>query len=336
MIRLLLVWIIVILTPFSAAVAQNRDVYTVRGIPVDEQAASVIEARQAAFAKAKQMGARKMIERITLPEDRAEAGGIIVTPDLAEILAAAVDVEEEVAGAGRYRGKLAVVFNPANVRGFLEQNKILYNDQQAPLAIVMPLARSDQEFAWNAAWPDQSQGQLAPTVTSRASGFDVGVEWEDVNVEVALNGAKRAVLAELVGYPGAYRVNVSSVTPAGREDLATTARVGTLKDAVQATGDLLDTAWKRSSVIRDDTRTLVEATVLYTSLAEWNTLRGALARSPLVSDFQTQAVSRDGAVVDFVFAGDGQRLLSDLGNRGVAISLEPIGWVMTSAVSTVR
>ena len=336
MIRVLLIWVLVTVAPVTLASAQSRDVYTVSGIPVDEQAATVIEARQAAFAGAKLVGARMLINRITLPEDRAAAGGIDITLEMAELLAAAVDVEEEVAGAGRYRGKLAVVFNPANVRAFLEQNEVFYNDQPAPLAVVIPVARSDQDFAWSAAWPDRSAGHLAPTVTSRASGYDMSVQWEDVNVEVALNGAKRAVLAEIVGYPGAYRVNVASVTPAGVEELGTTARVGTMKEAVNATGELLDTAWKRSTVIRDETRTLVEATVRYTSLAEWNTLRGALARSPLVSEFQTRAVSRDGAVVAFVFAGDGQRLLSDLGNRGVAINLEPIGWVMSSAVSSVR
>ena len=65
-----------------------------------------------------------------------------------------------------------------------------------------------------------------------------------------------------------------------------------------------------------------------------NTLRGALARSPLVSDFRTTAVARDGALVSFAFVGDTQRLQGDLLQRGVALSDEPdAGWVLRSAVS---
>jgi hypothetical protein len=86
---------------------------------------------------------------------------------------------------------------------------------------------------------------------------------------------------------------------------------------------LLEENWKRASIIRGGDRTQAKATVRYTSLAEWNTLRGALARSPLVSDFRTTAVARDGAVVTFAYLGDPQRLQNDLLQRGVALGDEP-------------
>jgi hypothetical protein len=57
-----------------------------------------------------------------------------------------------------------------------------------------------------------------------------------------------------------------------------------------------------------------------------------LARSPLVSDFRTTAVARDGAVVTFAYLGDPQRLQNDLLQRGVALGDEPrAGWVLRSA-----
>lgn len=336
MIRLLLVLAFAAVTPITVAGAQSRDVYTVRGIAFDERASTVIEAQQKAFAAAKYAGAQRMIARITLPEDLAAADGFFIDPAAAQLLAAAVDVEEETAGAGRYRGSLAVVFNPANVRAFLEQNRIAYTDQPAPMAVVIPVAGGSMESAWNLAWDDASVGHLAPTVTSRSIGYFSGVEWNDIRGDAALYGAQRGVVAQLRGAPGAYRVDVSSVTPSGVRTLGTTPRSATLEGAVEATGALLDTAWKRSSVVRETSRTLIESTVLFTSLAEWNTLRIALAQSPLVSDFQTKAVSIDGAVVAFVFAGDGQRLTSDLRDRGVLIRMETIGWVMTSAITSRR
>lgn len=336
MIRILLVMIVAGLAPLLLADAQSRDVYTVRGINVDETAASVIEARQDAFAAAKLAGAIELIERITLPQDRVDVPELVMTRELADLLAAAVDVEEEVAGAGRYRGRLAVVFNPANVRAVLENSGVPYTDQPAPKAVIIPIASSSIESVWNNVWGDSSVGHLAPTVTSRSFGYTADSDWVDIAGDVALYQAERGVIAELLGGAGNYRVAVSIVTPSGVQQVGTTARVGRLEDAVWVTGDLLDDVWKESSVIRDTRRTLIEATVLYTSLAEWNTLRSALARSPLVSDFQTKAVSTDGAVVAFVFAGDGKRLTLDLRDRGVIIQSDPIGWVMSSAVNSVR
>lgn len=78
----------------------------------------------------------------------------------------------------------------------------------------------------------------------------------------------------------------------------------------------------------------VDASVRYTSLAEWNTLRGALARSPLVSDFRTKAVAREGALVSFAYAGDENRLRSDLVQRGVSLSQEDGKLTLRSAVTT--
>lgn len=336
MIRVLLVLILAGLAPYSIASAQSRDLYTVRGIEVDETAPGVIEAREAAFSTARLLGAKEMLERITLPEDRIKVLSVELTEETANLLAVAVDVEEEVAGAGRYRGRLSVVFNPANVRAFLDTNDIPYTDQPAPLAVVFPVASFAREAAWNSAWGDNSVGHLAPTVTSRSFGITAESLWEDVSADIALYGGRRGVIAELIGAPGSFRVTVSTITPSGVDELGTTARVGSMNEAVLVTNDLLDDVWKEGSVIRDSTRTLIEATVSYTSLAEWNTLRGALARSPLVSDFQTKAVSRDGAVVAFVFAGNGERLVSDLRNRGVEIQAEDIGWVLSSAISPVR
>ncbi|MEQ3747514.1 MAG: DUF2066 domain-containing protein [Henriciella sp.] len=333
MIRIFLLAVIISLGFASTATAQSRDVYTVRGITVDERAGSVIEAQQRAFASAKYAGAKRLIERITLPEDRAASTGFVLDQAMADLLAAAVDVEEETAGAGRYRGRLAVVFNPTNVRRALSAAGIPYTDRQGPKAVLIPVSSTGNGIAWNMAWDDNSLGRLVPTVTSRAAGFSGSSDWEAVQVEVGLYDAQRAVLADLSGSAGRYRVTLYSVTPSGTRQIGATLSAATLNDAVKATSDVLDEDWKRASVVRDTGRTLIEATVLYTSLAEWNTLRGALARSPLVSNFQTQAVATDGAVVAFAFAGDGQRLRTDLRDRGVLIQMESIGWVLTSATS---
>ena len=338
MIRFFAVLLAVILTAIPAQ-AQSRDVYTVRNIPVDERAASVIEAQQKAFASAKYAGAKEMIARITLPEDRAAAADrLAIDPMAADLLAVAVDVEEEVRGAGRYRGKLAVVYNPNNVRAFLDRAGVPYTDTLAPRALLAPIAQDAmQEVSWSASWPETSTGRIVPTVVSFVGGYSKMTDWQAFSGDLAANNATRVIFAELFGRPGSYRVELTSRTAAGLTEIGMTNAMPTLETAVLAAGDLLDDQWKRSAIVRDDgTRTRVRASVLYTSLAEWNTLRGALVRSPLVSNLRTEAVAREGAVVEFLYTGSDERFLNDMRQRGVSLQVEPIGVVMRSATSGAR
>jgi len=333
MIRLILIAFAFVLATLLSAEGQSREVYTIHGIAVDERAPTVAEAQQKAFASAKLIGAQRLIERFTLPEDRAAVTDLIIDQALADQIAAAVDVEEEVAGAGRYRGSLAVVYNPSQLRAALNQVGLPFSDSMGPKAVLFTTTSNGMDLAWNLAWEESPKESLVPLQISRASGYRADTEWEVMRDELALYGTQRAIFANLKGGQGGYRVDLVSVTASGARTIGTTRRAPDLDGAISAVADLLNEDWKRTSIVRDSSRTLIEATVRYTSLAEWNTLRGALVRSPLVSNFQTRAISTDGAFIAFAFAGDGQRLTSDLRDRGVVINAEPIGWVMTSAIS---
>lgn len=366
MIRVLLVGLCLIWSGASFASAQTRDIYTVRDIEVEEQADTVIQAQQKAFAAARIQGLYRLIDRLTLSEDRAgkmPAEGLDIA--LAERLAAAVDVEEETRGGGRYVGKLAVVYNPSGVRNFLEMQDIPYIDQPAPKAVIFPIStlpgrrpverRVEQSapsletgsmnpaeeeekavpLTWEEAWPDQSQGRLAPFVTARPDPemLSIDSQWFELKPQVDAAAARRAVKAILNGREGRYWVDVISVTASGEVSLGNTGYVSTLEQAVDAAAEVMDQVWKEQSIIRSDERTPARATIFFTSLPEWNSLRTALARSPLISDFAIEGLSRDGAVVKFVYAGEEQRLISNLRERGVTLDPDLMGWVMTSAVS---
>jgi len=334
MIRLVLAAMFLSLVGAGYVHADTKDVYTIRNISVDETAPSVIEAREKAMAAARASAARQLINKITLASDRNAAGGVPIDSSLASRFTAAVDVEEETAGAGRYRGKLAVVLNPQTVRAHLDSLKVPYMDQQAPLALIVPVAGSGLQSAWTEAFGERNRGALVPTVTARAGGYSAFSTWSDISPEATPQNAKRGIIAELQGRDGAWRVIVSTVTATGNEPVGATPPASTLQAAVNAVTNLLDESWKQSSIIRDSNRTQVSASVLFTSLVEWNTLRGALARSPLVSDFRTTAVAREGALVTFSYAGDENRLRNDLVQRGVTLARESNELTLRSAVST--
>ncbi len=322
-----------LLLPAPLALADVKDVYTIRDISVDEQAASIIEAREKAMNAARLAGAKSLINKITLADDRAAAGGVPIDTALASRFAAAVDVQEEQAGAGRYRGKLAVVFNPRTVRAHLDALKVPYVDTQAPLAIMAPVAPAANLAAWRTALGERNVSALSPYLLG-SGAYSATTDWSALSADATTARARRGLLSQLEGRDGAWRVKLSLITPESVEALGTTATVPSLEAASRAAVLQLDEAWKRASIVRSDAaRTNANAEVLYTSLTEWNTLRGALVRSPLVSGLKVRAVAKQGAYVSFNYAGDAQRLRSDLLQRGVSLSQGADNLVLRSAVS---
>ncbi|MFN4025359.1 MAG: hypothetical protein ACK4MQ_11030 [Hyphomonas sp.] len=334
MIRWIFAAAVMLFAAAPPALADIREVYTIRDIDVNEQAPSVIEARERAMSAARLAAARALINKITLASDRNAAGGVAIDSALASRLAAAVDVQEETAGAGRYVGKLSVVLNPQAVRAHLQSIGVPYLDTQAPLALMVPVtSNAGVADAWRRAFGERNTGSLVPYVTASGSFYSAYSEWPELSAEALPLNARRALIAELQGRDGAWRVVLSAVTASGNDPVGATPPAATLEGAVAAVNSLLSESWKEASIVRDGRRTEVEAVVRFTSLAEWNTLRGALARSPLVADFRTKAVAREGAVVNFSYAGDETRLRSDLVQRGVTLSREGNGLVLRSAVS---
>ena len=132
-------------------------------------------------------------------------------------------------------------------------------------------------------------------------------------------------------------MRLTQLTAAGNTPLGTTGSSETLEAAVQRALAKMEDTWKRQAIVTDtSSRTITHANVLYTSLPEWNRLRGSLARSPLVSEFQIRAISTDGAMVSFAYAGDESQLEVDLRQRGVLVERDIRGWTMRSALTGIR
>jgi hypothetical protein len=312
------------------AAADTRTVYTVVGIPVDERAATTIAAQENAFAAARLIATRELIDRITLAEDRGAAGGVPVDLELANRLSAAVDIVEESRGGGRYRGKLTVVMNPRLVREHLVSLGVPYIDEQAPSAVIL-LA---PESAFAAAQTGDNPGGLAPyRLVVNAIANDANADFWAL---AQGSGAQRLLVAREIRESGQLRVALSLATPNGLEPFATTNLVASADGLGGAVAQALDETWKRQAIVRAGERTNVQAVVRYTSLTEWVTLREALSRSPVVSEFRTLAVARDGALVRFAYAGSVERLNSDLVQRGVALNPDAGGWELRSAGAAVR
>jgi hypothetical protein len=307
----------------QTAAADTRKVYTIAEIPVDERAETTIEAQEKAFAAARIIGARRLMNKITLPVDRGASGGLMIDLETANRLAAAVDIVEEARGGGTYRGKLSVVFNPRAVRSYLDGLGVPYVDRQAPLAVLAV----DEGSALAATLPEEDLFAIAPfKLAIVPGGADPDLDYRGIQSEL---DARRVIIARQP--TDLSPTEILLWTPDNIVQLGQLSRQLMPADQARSLRDRLDSNWKKQSVVRSATRTQVRSTIRYTSIAEWVGLRRALSRSPLISQFNVQALASDGAVVDFAFAGDIDRLRNDLMQRGIAIDENPTGWVMRTA-----
>ena len=319
----------------APALGQAREsAYIVSNVEVDARADTAANAQRAAWAEARIKASQTMIERLTLPEDRAAGGLPPITSELAGRLAAAIDVQEERRSANRYVGVLRVVFDPGRVRALLRDAKVPYTDLVAPLALME--AGADGVTAADAALWREALGKvggegLAPFEVASLR-FDAGAGWAAAAGAASDVGARRLARARLSGVSGDYRVSVADGPVGG--DLGGATSLGpftTIPQAARATADALQADWKRASIIRGGVRDVLTATARYTSLSDWIALRSALIQAARVSDLRVDAISTDGALVTFAYAGNRSELGADLRRQGVLISDEAEGPVLRLA-----
>lgn len=321
-----------LLASTGAAIADTRAVYTVPNIPVDETAANTRDAENRALANAKAIGLRRLVNKLTLPEDRAALSDEFYAYENARAFSAAVDVDNERRSSTVYKADLTILYNPKLVRAALDREGVAYVDRQAPLSMIVPVAGNAALLEdWRAAWPSEKKTALNPYVKGLAF-YSSSDGWASVAQEVRSVNASNAVIAELLGSDGAWQVRLTQETPGGATIIGTTNPVPSMSEAASAASAYLDAAWKRQSIVRDQTLTEISASVIYSDLATWNSLRKSLSESALISQLKVESVSVDGAQIKFGYAGDEARLLSELRQRGVQLERGQQGWVVTSAL----
>lgn len=331
-VSILLSTLAVLFASLGTASADTRAVYTIPFISVDETAANTRDAENSALAGAKMIGLRRLVNKLTLPEDRAGLSEEFFSYENARAFSAAVDVDNERRSSTVYKADLTILYNPRLVRAALEREGVAYVDRQAPLSMVVPVAGNTALLEdWRAAWPSEKKTALNPYVKGLAF-YSSNDGWASVEQEVRSVNASNAVIAELLGSEGAWQVRLTQETPGGATMIGTTNAVPGMAEAASAASAYLDTAWKRQSIVRDTTLTEISASVIYTDLATWNSLRRSLSESALISQLRVEAVSVDGAQIKFGYAGDEARLLSELRQRGVQLERGPQGWVVSSAL----
>lgn len=340
--RVLSALLVLLLAPMAAA----ADVFRVTGVSVDATAASASEARELALAQGQLAAAQRLIERLTLPDDRAFMPAI--DERTAFLLVSGLEVDEEKASGTRYIATISVSFDPEQVRGYLRAQRVAFVESRTRSMVVVALWRGGgktrlwTDNPWLEGWSQARLGdELVPLVAPTGELGDIAAlsvaQAEDLDL---------SALRTLAGNYGADRVLLAVGSPLGagvrarltEVDLAAGGAVidhgavegPTAADAARNAANVLQTAWKRTAVVRDDSINDLAISAVFASAAEWRQIEKAIKGSALIVNARLDALAVDGAMMTLRYRGKRAQLDSELAQRGVGLQDESIGVVARS------
>lgn len=330
------------------------DVYRVSGVPVDATADNAAAARAAAVAQGEAAAFDRLLKRIAKREDwfrlpSAEEAGL-------QSLVRSFQVADERTSTTRYLANLTVDFNREAVRRLLGQRGIAYSDTQAPPAVLLTLWQEDGSAAdlwgtnpWRQAWAEIDLANRLTPVTLPLGDLD---DLTGITADQAASGDQEALAAFAERY-GTDRVLVAVASPSGQSGLDARVRLyqpgsimpprswnrrvtgedGLVSLGRQAANLILDDMaeeWKGDSAVDRGAQAALSASVRFTSLAEWASIRSRLEKLPAIQKMTVVGMSTDGALVELDYLGSPDRLASLLAQHNLSLLQMDDYWVLAA------
>ncbi|MBI1338597.1 DUF2066 domain-containing protein [bacterium] len=309
------------------------DPFKVRSVAVEVTGVSSVDGQRAAQSEAKTKAANQLVRRLTLAEDRSAAGGLVIDAATALRLAAGVDTEDEKRSATSYRAVVTVNFDPRAVRSYLDARNVPFVESQAAKAMIVPVSGPGVSVqSWGAAWSGAVDAEALTPYAASQESWDRSPAWESLQAEARTLGALRAVLAEAYLERGQIYVKLTDRRFA--EPDVTLAIAGPFADLTSARNGVvaeMETAWKRSSIIRSVGSTGMSLVARFSTLADWVRIHRGLEGSRIISALQVEALTTRGADVSFVYAGRPDQLAADLRAKGLYLRAGETGWTLEAS-----
>jgi hypothetical protein len=329
---------------FQAAFA---DPYKVKDLVIDKTAANAAEARQQGTNEAKLVGAQRLIDRLTLAEDRAQAREPIDISVVATRLARNTETQEQqktfpVAGGIRVTSVIAQNFVAKDVRDYLDARGVPFVDTQAATALLVPAVASGVDAAqWGAVWTQtvNQGGQnrivgrsddtvLTPYVASVES-WPRRPTFMDVQSELGAARADHAIVAEAYSQGGGIYVRLLDLrTNSPDAGMAVAGPFTSLSSARDGAIAEMERAWKVRSIVRTTGSTDIAITANFRDIGEWVKIRKSLETSRLVQNLNIESLSTGGADLRFAYSGRPEQLVADLRSKGIDLRGGDNAWVL--------
>ncbi len=346
----------------TGALAGNP--FEITGIRIDAVRENVSKAREQAIRVGTLDATYRLLDRLTLPEDRLVLDPpLIITEDIAEQLVAGIEISNEKRSRSRYLGELAVTFDAQAIRAFLRANHLPYVESQALPVHIIAIWKNEEGQAvlmpdnpFTTALKDGNfQNHLVPL---KIVDLDVteeneaAIAWRLANFntqllsEISINAGINELIIASARRTGPDRVTisarrvffedggVSSIMNMGNfEGIAPSSGrrpnilQTTLKMAMEKLADVLDTDWKHTAIVRDNFSQSIRLTALYNGIKQWQRIRDALGSVSLVEEARLEALSADGALLTLTYRGNEDQLIRRLAQKGIELQNDDLGLV---------
>lgn len=330
-------------TVFVAAVSlcatALADPYRVKDLVIDKVAPSSAQAAQQGRDEARLAGAARLIERLTLPEDRAAARSPIETAAISRLYRSSETQGQmkstAVAGGIHATGVITWSFRADAVREYLDQRGVPYVDTQAALALIVPVAVGGVDpSAWASQWAGKSDDTVLTPYVATGQAWPRRPSGAEVQSDIQSVSADHGVIAEVFQQGAQFYVRLVDMrASAPKPEIAIAGPFVSLPSAQTGAVAALERAWKAASIVRSTGSTSMSLVATFRDLQEWVKIRKGLEGSRLISNLNIEALTTVGADISFSYAGRPDQLTSDLRARGVDIANNAGGWLLR-AVAT--
>ena len=333
----------------ATARADATKVYRVSGVEVEARASTAVFARRAAILDGHAEALRRLLRRLTLPEDWPNLPAL--SGKDAQLLSVGYVASEEKNSTTRYIGRISVRFDPERIRRLLKHNNIPFGDVQISPALVIPVYDLpngrrvvwENQNIWRQAWSRPDIGEsLTPfilpvgdiediiTLPSRAAQrenrkalFRIAARY---NAQRVLLAHARLVQVNVGGQRGyALGVTLDVLSPGdGEADEQVAFSVSGSNRPKQlmnrGVNDILSMtgiAWKRRVIVHHDEVGQREVVVSFESLQEWGRLRKKLDNVSILKKYEVRRIDGHSALLAIDYSGSPDILALALAQQNV-------------------
>jgi len=346
---LALVLVVAAIDAASAASPADK-VYTIANYPVDAVDKNAVAAKEKAYAEGQQAALGALLKRLVPVTAYALIDRLKSLPAASYIDGIAIRSEQN--SSTRYIASLDISFQPDAIRNLLRQEGVPFIEAQSPRIVLVPVSVATdgkagaRYSAASGAWANVWKGlDLENTLTPLRIETLLPTIHEDT-ITAALNGddsveriltseykADYVLLALAETDPQAQQlvVTIAGVDAAGLLSWRRSYRVAggdmayAMDLAAVVSQGVLEGRWKVAKSEEGGRGvagggSLVQLSVEFASLDEWNDLRRQLLDLPGVDDVRVGAVSARSADVSLTYPGGGSGLAAALAHQGVRMT----------------
>ncbi|MEH6404450.1 MAG: DUF2066 domain-containing protein [Sneathiella sp.] len=353
------------------ATAASAELYSVRGISVDESAGSASEARVIAVAKGQQRAYQVLLRKLTPKSYHSDLPQL--TDSAITALVTGFQVSNEKTSSQRYLADLTYDFKRDRIIPLLEAHSLPYSESVSNALLVLPIFEHegtkilwDEPNPWRDAWIEVFEGEEGPVGSQKRkddwaqakilplivpTGTLADMKTTSVSDAINLNEEALRDLADMYD-AGSVLVAYASVRNQGgvrrldisyqRSDFASPAVVESFtggdsdreifRAAIFDVVQNLQESWKDQNILDHSVLNRLAVSTPIKGLTEWLTIQQKLRSIPAVKEMQVRELTIERAFWEFSFVGKLEQLSVALEQRDLILQNMDGYWSIESKV----